>query len=92
MIQSIFISRFASLYRLFLRVGKRVGVPQGSVLGPLLFLIFNNDLDIGIKNSLLKFADDTKVFGKVSDLADHLLLQDDINHLIEWSAGRRYST
>jgi len=38
-----------------------------------------------IKNSLLKFADDTKVFGKVSDPSDHFLLQDDINHLIEWS-------
>jgi len=34
----------------------------------------------------LKFADDTKVFGKTADPADHLLLHDDINHLIEWSA------
>ena len=47
--------------------------------------IYINDLDIGIKNSLLRFADDTKVFGKVSDPTDHFLLQDDINHLIEWS-------
>ena len=35
----------------------------------------------------LKFADDTKVFGKVSDPTDHFLLQDDINHLIEWSTN-----
>jgi len=62
------------------------GVPQGSVLGPILFLIYINDLDIGIKNCLLKFADDTKVFGKISDPTGHFLLQDDINQLIEWSA------
>ena len=44
-----------------------------------------NDLDVGIKNSLLKFADDTKVFGKISDPTGHFLLQDDINQLVEWS-------
>ena len=41
------------------------GIPQGSVLGPILFLIYINDLDDDITSKVLKFADDTNVLGKL---------------------------
>ena len=41
------------------------GVPQGSVLGPLLFLIYINGLDDNLTSNVLKFVDDTKVFRKI---------------------------
>ena len=53
------------------------GVPQGSVLGPLLFLIYINDLDDNITGNVLKFADDTKVFRKVNTDGDKQHLQND---------------
>ena len=43
-----------------------IGVPQGSVLGPLLFLIYINDLDDDITSNVHKFEDDAKVFRKVN--------------------------
>jgi len=61
------------------------GVPQKSVLGPLLFLIFVNDLDSNVRNVLLKFADDTKVFGKVNSNVDRLQQQENLNRLHNWA-------
>ena len=51
------------------------GVPQGSVLGPLLFLIFVQDLPDWIKNSIKMFADDTKIWAKTAVREDADSLQ-----------------
>ena len=61
------------------------GVPQGLVLGPILFLIYINDLDDSITSNVLKFADDTKLFRKVSTDGDKQHLQNDLNRLMKWS-------
>ena len=61
------------------------GVPRGSVLGPILFLIYINDLEEGVTSKILKFADDTKLFRKIKGNGDKQQQQDDIDKLIKWS-------
>jgi hypothetical protein len=61
------------------------GVPQGSVLGPLLFVIFINDLSKRIIKDTKLYADDTKVISINRCQDDSKLLQEDINTLVKWS-------
>ena len=61
------------------------GVPKGSVIGPLLFILYVNELPDWIKNEIKMFVDDTMILCKIKTVKDAESLQADLNDLMEWS-------
>ena len=63
------------------------GVPQGSVLGPLIFLILVGDIDNNISQDtkVRSFADDTRATRGVATVADTICLQEDLNRIYNWT-------
>ena len=68
------------------------GVPQGSPLGPILFILMINDLPLLFKpGQVLMYADDVKLSARIKSISDPLALQSDINMFIDWCSKNGFS-
>ena len=68
-------------------IGVTSGVPQGSILGPTLFILFLNDItnNLSYGTDIAMYADDTKIWRRMGSQDDHWILQRDINCLLNWA-------
>ena len=62
------------------------GVPQGMVLGPLMFLLFISDIVDNVQSMARLFADDCVLYCEICSPEDQMTLQQDLNRLIKWSS------
>ena len=69
------------------------GVPQGTVLGPILFLCHINDLPLSVKSQVRLFADDCLLYRNIESQQDHVILQNDLKNLEKWASdwGMRFN-
>ena len=63
------------------------GVPQGTVLGPVLFLVLISDISNNVDSNITSFADDTKVFATINNPSDCDDLQSDLDNIYSWSSA-----
>ena len=71
----------AEVYRTYILYSSHFRVPHGTVLGPLLFLLYINDITADIKSDIRLFADDCILYLTISSRHDQTILQEDINTL-----------
>ena len=63
----------------------QLGVPQGTVLAPPMFLLFRNDIHENLDSTLRLFADDAILYRSIKAMNDSDILQNDIDKLVSWS-------